>query len=266
MNYLLSLLCSIFILTNSLFCQITRSSDITIDELRKHIKYLSSDKLEGRRIGMLGANLTAEYISYEFMTYGLIPMGDSGTYSQKFDFTSGIMLGTKNQFLIIINNVGNELNALKDKSSTILYLKIDLDYRPLGFSSSGVFVGQVSFAGYGISTLDSNYDDYSGLDVKDKAVMVLRYAPHRDSIQSDFEKYSSLRYKAAKAKELGAKMLIVVTGPIDMDKDELIRLTYDQTTGNSGIIAITITQAIADTILKNVQTTIKKCQEQINQI
>lgn len=189
MNYLLGLLCSIFILIAPLFCQITRSSDITIDELRKHIKYFSSDKLEGRRIGTLGANLTAKYISFEFMNYGLIPMGDSGTYSQKFDFISRVMLGKENQLQIIYNIVGNKLNTLTDKSATIIYSKVDLDYRPLGFSSSGVFVGQVSFAGYGISVLESNYDDYSGLDVKDKAVMVLRYAPHLDSIQNDFEKY-----------------------------------------------------------------------------
>jgi hypothetical protein len=264
MNYLSSLLCLIFILTDPLFCQIIRSSDITTDELLEHVKYLSSDKLEGRRIGTLGADLSAEYISNEFKVYGLAPKGDSCMYYQKFDFISGIKLGTENQLQIIINDVGNELYTPKGESTTILNSKIDLDYRPLGFSSSGVFVGQVIFAGYGISNSENNYDDYNGLDVKDKAVMVLRYAPPRDSMQGDYEQYSSLRYKAAKAKELGAKMLIVVTGPIDTDKDELMRLTYDQTTGNCGIIAINITQAIADTILKNVQTTIKKCQEQIN--
>ena len=269
MKQLTALLYFLLSISTPLFSQIQRSPEITANELREHVKYLSSEKFEGRLTGSKGADLAAEYIANEFRMYGLKQNGDSGSFYQKFEFVSGVKLGLENQLFIVETEVLP--NNPKEQTKSNLKIKnrlaavLNQDYRPLGYSLSGSYSGEIVFAGYGISSADKSYDDYKDLSVKDKIVMVLRYAPSSDSIHGNFEQYSSLRYKTAKAKELGARAIIVVTGPADSDKDELIRLAYDQATGNSGILSLNITRALADTILKNSKTTIKQLQDQILQ-
>ena len=223
---------------------------VTAKELEKHVKYLSSDQLEGRKSGSKGADAAAAYIANEFKSYGLKPIGDQGTYFQQFEFVSGIKIGD-----------GNSLSfEMSGKSSP---LALDKDFRPLGFSSSESFVGAVVFAGYGITDTVKKYDDYAKLDVKGKAVLVLRNTPPSDSTK-DFRQYGSLRYKASKAMELGARALLVVTGPEDSDSDDLMKLSFDNATGNAGIPAINITRKAADLMLMAAGITVKSAQEAIN--
>ena len=233
----------------SLFAQ--SSPQITAAELQKHVKFLASDQLEGRRVGSKGANAAADYIANEMKSYGLKPIGDNGTYFQNFDFVAGIKLANNNNLSLSISG--------KSKNSVI-----DKDYRPLGFSSNGSFAGEVAFVGYGISDTTKKYDDFAGINVKDKAVVVLRNAPPSDSTK-DFGMVSALRYKASKAKELGAKVLIVVTGTEDSDTDDLMKLSYDNTMGGAGILAINISRKTADEILQGTGKTIKSLQKEINQ-
>lgn len=225
-----------------------KSPQITVDELRGHVKYLASDELEGRRAGTEGAKKTAEYIASEFKSYGLQPLGDPGSYLQQFEFVAGVKLG-KNTFTSTV------------KGRTKRY-QLDTDYRPLGFSASGEVTGSVVFAGYGISAPSLNYDDYAGIDVKDKIVLVLRYSPKNDSLSSDVGQFAALRYKALKAKELGAKAILIVTGPLDAERDELMRLTYDPSAGNAGIVVVNITHRLADELLQTRK--LKELQEAIH--
>ena len=238
-----------------LFCQITvqaqSSPQVTEAELLKHVKYLASDELEGRKAGSKGAELAAQYIASEFKRYGLIPNGDQGTFFQNFEFVAGIKLGTVNT---LSYTVGGQTKSLR----------LDQEVRPLGFSSSESFQGDLVFVGYGIAAPDRDYNDYAGFDVKAKAVMVLRNTPPSDSTR-DLAQFASLRYKASKAKELGAKAMIVVTGPEDSDTDDLIKLTYDQSTGNAGVLAINITRKAADELLRTGGKTISDLQKEINQ-
>lgn len=238
-----------------LFCQITvqaqSSPQVTEAELLKHVKYLASDELEGRKAGSKGAELAAQYLASEFKRYGLIPNGDQGTFFQNFEFVAGIKLGTVNTLSYTVSG--------QTKS-----LRLDQEFRPLGFSSSDSFQGDLVFVGYGIAAPDRDYNDYAGFDVKAKAVMVLRNAPPSDSTR-DLAQFASLRYKASKAKELGAKAMIVVTGPEDSDTDDLIKLTYDQSTGNAGVLAINITRKAADELLRTGGKTISDLQKEINQ-
>lgn len=256
----------IFIILTGLFTttlsQVTRSPEITVDELRAHIKYLSSNELEGRLTGTKGADLAAEYIAKEFKVNGLIPLGDQGTYFQGFDFISEIVLGLNNNFCVkpIYQKKKSKQSNLSDLS-----LSLNKDFRPIGFSSSGSFSGNLVFAGYGIEAPDKNYNDYKDMDVKDKAVIVFRYAPPGDSAIGNFDQFASLHYKTSKAKERGAKAILFVTGPVDSEKDELIKLTYDRSSSSSGILAINITQALADTLLKKSSNSIKDLQNKILQ-
>jgi aminopeptidase YwaD len=230
----------------------SRSAHVTVDELRAHVRYLASDELEGRRAGTEGARKAAEYIAGEFKAYGLQPAGDNGSYLQKFDFVGEVRLGA-NTFS----------STAKGRTK---HFRIDADYRPLGFSASGVVSGAVVFAGYGIAAPSLNYDDYAGIDVKDKIVLVLRHSPKSDSLRGDFGPFSTLRYKALKAKELGAKAILIVTGPLDAEQDELIQLSYDPSAGSAGIVAVNITQRTANELLQETQITLKELQETIHRL
>jgi len=242
---------AILVLSAVASSQPMRTSDITIDELQHHLRYIASDELEGRRAGSKGADLTADYIAKEFKLYGLKPAGDKGSYFQEFEFVSGVRLGKNNVFAAA-------------SGKTKINLKLDTDIRPLGFSSTDSFKGGIVFAGYGISATEKEYDDYAGIDVKDKAVIVLRYHPEGDNQHSEFNQYSPYRYKATKVRELGAKLIIVVTGPVDDDRDALLRLTYDNSMANAGIMAVSMTRNAVDKLLQSSGMTIKQLQEEIN--
>ncbi len=244
----ISLLFSVLIVV-SLLAQ-SRSAEVTSQELRIHVKYLASDELEGRRAGSPGGEKAAAYIASEFKTYGLQPAGDNGTYLQRLEFVGEVKLG-KNSLSSVVQG--------RKKS-----YQLDTDFRPLGFSASGTVDGGIVFAGYGISAPSLNYDDYAGLDVKEKTVLVLRYTPKSDSLRGNFSQYASLRYKALKAKELGARAVLVVTGPADTDRDELMKLAYDPAGGGAGIVAVNVSQRIVDEFLQSTGTTIKGLQEEIH--
>jgi len=53
------------------------------EKIRAHVKYLSSDELEGRGTGQRGGDLAADYIGKQFASYGLKPAGDKGTFFQE---------------------------------------------------------------------------------------------------------------------------------------------------------------------------------------
>src|ERR1700730_18703465 len=59
------------------------SAGIDAEKIRAHVKFLSSDLLEGRGMGQRGSDIAAEYIATQFALYGLKPAGDQGTYFQE---------------------------------------------------------------------------------------------------------------------------------------------------------------------------------------
>jgi len=225
--------------------------DSTAAHLRRHIGYLASDALEGRKAGSKGAALAAAYIAKQFSSIGLVPLGDSGSYLQNFIFTAGVKLGTKNSLSV-------------SQGNTKRTYMMDEDFRPLAFSSNGEATGPLVFAGYGISSTDLHYDDYANLDVKGKIVLVLRYSPAGDNPHSDFSKYMPLRYKTLTAREKGAKALLVVTGAADDSSDELLKLRYDNAFSSSGIPVFSVTRSAVNSWLGKTIPSIDSLQSTVN--
>ena len=129
-------------------------------------------------------------------------------------------------------------------------MEVGKDFLPLSFSSDGEISGELVFAGYGISAPKLNYDDYSGIDVKDKIVIVLRYTPEGNDPKSPFYNYASLRYKATNAREKGAKG-IIFTPPFSQNEEkDLGGLRFDLLFTDSGIQAVILRRKIAEEILK----------------
>jgi hypothetical protein len=246
-----TLVALILLCLSPLLAQVQSSPEITAAELRQHLMYIASDELAGRKAGSEGADRAAQYIAEQFKSYGLSPAGSDGSYLQPFEFVAGVEPGPGNRFSAML-------------AAKRVPLAMDEDIRPLGFSSSGSFAGNLVFAGYGISATEQSYDDYVGIDVKDAIVMLFRYHPEGGAHESEFQRYSALRYKAAKAKELGAKAMILVTGPADSDDDVLMKLAYDRQVGNAGIGAVSVTRAVADGMLKSSGWTVGALQDSIN--
>ncbi len=223
---------------------------ITANDIISHIRYLASDELAGRRAGTDGCERAAEYIASHFKNSGIKPLGDNGTYLQNFSFTSGVKLGNPN---LVTFKMGEEK----------LDLKVDKDFLPLSFSNDGEINGELIFAGYGISSDQLDYDDYAGMDVKDKIVLVLRYTPEGNNRKSPFYKYAPLRYKSINAREKGAKGIIFIT-PLSQDEEEgLGGLRLDRSFADSGIHAIILKRDIAQGILRGSEKDLKTLEQRL---
>ncbi len=230
------------------------SAEIRPEDMKQQVTYLASDALGGRLTGTEGEKLATQYVADVFQKIGLAPMGDDDTYFDNFDFTAGVALGE-----------GNELKFGDTE------LKTDVDWKPLSFSQNGeVKAAGIVFAGYGIETPESasieTYSSYAHLDVKDKWVLVLRYLPEgvTQERRNELSRYSSLRYKALTARQKGARGIIVVSGPNSKVVQQLAPLTFDASLANSGLAAISITDALGDKILASAGKTLKELQDKLD--
>ena len=187
----------------------------------EHVQLLASDGLQGRGNGTQGLELAAEYIAERFRTARLAPGGDSNSWFQPFEIVTGISVGEGNR--LALTNGARETAFELGKS----YYPISLAPTGLGGGSSGPEQPEqiaVAFAGYGISAPDLQYDEYAGLDVTGKAVIVFTHEPQERDASSRFDgrsmtKHASVIQKALVARQRGARALLIVADPAH-DVDE----------------------------------------------
>lgn len=208
------------------------NSDITVQELEQHVGYLASDGFGGRLPGTGGDKLSRAYIAGEFQRAGLELLADNGF--QYFDVVTSVEAG--------------ENNALVFPG---LYSVAGEDFIPLSFSKNGSLAAEVVFAGYGFQVENDSlkWDDYSGINIKDKWVVILRGEPGEENSNSPFVANIGLREKVLAAKDNGAGGVLFVSGPAFDEDDELMRMFYDKTTADAGIPVFHIKRYIADSLL-----------------
>src|SRR5215470_6411012 len=197
-------------------------ADLSAARYLEHVKYLASDDLKGRGDGSPELDKAADYIASQFHLWGLRPMGDNNTYFQNFEITTGAEIGPKTAF---------QLNGTD--------LKIKDDFVPIPFSNTAEFEGPVVFAGYGITAPELHYDDYDGIDPKDKIVVVLRHQPQEMDPRSAFNStpHASFVNKAINAKQHGARGIVFITG-LNHQDEEIGRATKGIDTDDLGIPAV----------------------------
>jgi hypothetical protein len=140
-------------------------------------------------------------------------------------------------------------------------LRLKEDYLPFNYSESGEARVPLVFAGFGITAPEFNYDDYTHLDVKDKAVIVLRNEPQKDDEKSVFDgrqptQHSALVNKAINARNHGARVMILVNDAPSAapgappEEDKLI--PFDSLSGpqKSGILLLQVKRSVVDAWLK----------------
>ncbi len=226
----ISLFSILFFFSFSLLAQ--ENPDILPEELEQHVSYLASDDLQGRYPGTEGDRLSAEYIAGEYDKAGIKRLAENG-----FQY-----------FEVVVSAEAGENNMLDagDVSATL-----NEDFTPLSFSKNTILFAPVVFAGYGfdIKTDSLEWNDYAGVDVNDKWVVILRGEPGDEEADSPFAADAGLREKVIVAKDKGAGGVIFVSGP-SFDKDDmLMRMFYDKTTADAGIPVFHAKRSFVDKML-----------------
>ncbi len=203
---------------------LTGASRIGLDSTRylDHVKYLSSQELGGRGTGTPELEKAAKYLAAQYKATGLEPAFGS-SFLQPFQVTTNAKLGTKNRL---------------SETLTRAKLKSGEDFIPLNFSSSGKYTGDVVFAGYGITAKEYNYDDYAGLDVGGKIVLVLRFEPQEFDENSVFAgrtytRHAQLDSKAINAKRHGARGVLMINNAVTHPSDAGRLEKFGRTAGPS---------------------------------
>ena len=216
------------------------------------IKALASPEMEGRGAGTRGLIRAEHLIEKRYKELRIEPAGVKG-YTQPFSVITGARLKSDNRCVV----------RRADKKQE---LKIEQDFVPFSFSASGQVAAPVVFAGYGATADEFHYDDYAGLDVKDKIVVVLRYEPSGFAVKNHgLTQHSQLITKAINARNHGAKALVVINGKLgDGEEDLLTRFGSVSGPENVGLVMVQLKNAVADAWFQAAGKTLKDIQEQIN--
>ncbi|MHC5010414.1 MAG: M28 family peptidase [Planctomycetota bacterium] len=211
------------------------SPDITRRDLQRIVRILADDDLAGREAGTAECDQAADLVAAEFERLGLRPVGDDGTWFQHFTSPRGMrVLPT------------TTLVATDDRGRTTV-LEVGEEFAPLDVSGRGDVTAGAVFAGYGISAPDLGYDDYAGIDVRGKVVVVLRHAPAYEKASSPFgntralQRYAAFQAKAEAAAGAGAAALVIVNDPASSTKrsDDQLRPPGGSATGKIPVVHVT---------------------------
>ncbi|MGO9084194.1 MAG: M28 family peptidase [Candidatus Sulfotelmatobacter sp.] len=176
---------------------------INPEHIRWHVRYLSHDLLEDRGTGQRGGDIAAEYIATQFAEYGLKPAGDHGTYMQKVPLV-GITPLPETQFSLVPRQ-GETMN-LKPLDDYVAY---DQTQQPQSDVDADIV-----YVGYGIEAPEYNWDDYKGVDVRGKVLLMLVNEPPSDDPKFFKGKaltyYGRWTYKYEEAARKGALGVLLI--------------------------------------------------------
>jgi Zn-dependent M28 family amino/carboxypeptidase len=176
---------------------------IDAERIRAHVKFLADDLLEGRGTGTRGGELAAAYIATQFALDGLKPAGDDGSYLQKVEFT-GVFTETATTM------------AVTSAHGAPLELKLGEEYVTNNQTQTPVvdLDAPIVFVGYGIDAPEYRWNDYRGVDVKGKVVLVIvNEPPSKDPkffMGDAMTYYGRWTYKFEEAARQGAVGALVI--------------------------------------------------------
>ena len=177
---------------------------IDAEKIRATVKYLSDDSLQGRGTGQKGGDMAADWIAGQFKSYGLAPAGDQGTYFQQVNFF-GVTTDPKQTSFTFVPKSGPEI-ALKFADD---YVANDQTH-----SQKSQIDAPLVYVGYGINSPEYKWDDYKGVDVKGKVLLMLVNEPPSDD--PNFFKgraltyYGRWTYKYEEAARRGAVGVVLI--------------------------------------------------------
>jgi len=176
---------------------------ISPDRIRAQTRFLADDLLEGRGTGTRGGDIAAHYIATQFALYGLEPAGDDGGYLQRVDFTGVQTEDGTTASLIPAHGAPADLSRGTDYvvGNQTQTDAVDVD-------------APVVFVGYGIDAPEYRWDDFKGVDVKGKVIMVIvNQPPSKDPkffAGETMTYYGRWTYKFEEAARKGAVGALVI--------------------------------------------------------
>src|SRR5713226_703678 len=195
-------------------------NDISGERIRAHVKFLASDLLEGRGVGARGGDLATEYIAAQLALIGAKPAGDNGSYFQNFT-----LVGAEPQ-------PDTQLSVTGPDGNTISFRWLDefvgatLQQKP-----DAEFDAEAIFVGHGITAPEFQWDDYRGVDVRGKAVVLFTNEPPSNDPKffngRALTYYGRWTYKYEEAARQGAVAAIIIhTTPTASYGWEVVRSSW----------------------------------------
>ena len=217
--------------------------------LKQDVSFLADDAREGRAPGTKGIEAAADYIAGVFKAAGLKPAPGADGYFQTFTI-NGTPTPGKDQKLSVEGPDGKTIQATNTSDFTPLAIGIGATVEKV----------PIVFAGYGITAHEEarklDYDDYAGIDVKGKAVLVIRRKPREQDASSPFGgprsiRYSAFQHKATNAFQHGAAALLIVndSGEAAEGQEKLLRFGEAGDQPFSNIPVVMVSRAFADKLL-----------------
>ncbi len=225
----------------------TQKSDASEKNLRSHVQYLASDKLEGRRTGETGATYAAGYVANMFSNFKLKAIASQTTngkaktnYLQTFPFITGVEMAKEgNSFSLEVSKADGQKLTFGD----------ELAFKPIGFSPNAEIGNtEVVFVGYGIVSGELKYDDYKNQNINGRIVLAFDGTPDGGNPHSPLARFNA-RAKALVAKEKGAIGLILISREAKLEDDKLAQLKYDQTGGEAALPTLIVSRKTGADIL-----------------
>jgi hypothetical protein len=176
---------------------VVTAEELPADRIAADIRWLADPAREGRGVGTKGLAAAGAYIEERFRALGLEPAGDGGGYREPFEVRTGLKNGPATHLAL----GGTALTA-----NTFV---------PAGCSGNGKVEGALVLAGYGLGG-DDGADDYAHVDARGKIVIVRRFAPEGPPYDAPEKarRAGDLRTKARRAREHGARAMLVVDLPV----------------------------------------------------
>lgn len=179
---------------------------ISSEEIADWMSEICSPKYNGRLAGTPEYLAVAEWTAGKMKEWGVKPAGDNGTFFQRFDHP-----------YTVVNNMGALKLHLPQKDGSVIkksYTAPD-GYYPGMNSGNGEVTAEVVWIGYGVTAPELNYDDYKGIDVKGKILLMNRDVPYKDVRNPEYAKwvkYCYHHYKVENAAAHGAAGVLYIDG------------------------------------------------------
>ena len=181
---------------------------IQSEEMMSWLEKLCSPEFNGRLTGTPEFISSAEWVAGKLKEWDIKPAGDNANYFQWFDFP-----------YTSVNDIGSLTMNLAQTDGSLIRKNYNYpdEYYPGMNSGNGEITAEVVFVGYGVTAPELNYDDYKGIDVKGKIVLMNRDVPYSDPRNPEYKKwvgYCYHQYKLENAVKHGAAGMLYIDGAL----------------------------------------------------
>ncbi len=168
---------------------------IDSNKIKEHVTYLADDKLLGRKPGTPGYQMAVDYVVKHFKNFGLLPAGENNSYLQKVILRLSKVIDKNSEITLNYSNVKSK--KLTNGEDLIIFPHPER--KSIKLDAPMVFIG----AGFDSPQLGLN--DYKGIDVKGKIVVIMRKSPDNvsENVKRHLTYYSTYQDFAAKNGAIG---------------------------------------------------------------